>query len=277
MPLTMTTRKLVIFTDLDGTLLDRDTYSFEPAQPALHLILQRNIPLVLSSSKTRAEIELYRRKLENGHPFISENGGAIFIPKDYFSFQYPYNRETDGFFVLELGTFYLHIIEVLESIKRETGIPIKGFSDLTEKEISSLCGLNLDEAILAKRREYDEPFLIEGGEKDVDIIKRKIEEKGMNYIWGGKFHHILGKNDKGKAVAILKEFYENQFFSIYTIGIGDSLNDLPMLLKVDRPILLDVGQGVLFESLSSIQNLTVMDGSGPESWSRAILNIMNEQ
>ncbi|MGZ3539253.1 MAG: HAD-IIB family hydrolase, partial [Thermodesulfobacteriota bacterium] len=119
----MTTRKLVIFTDLDGTLLDRDTYSFEPAQPALHLILQRNIPLVLSSSKTRAEIELYRRKLENGHPFISENGGAIFIPKDYFSFQYPYNRETDGFFVLELGTFYLHIIEVLESIKRETGIP----------------------------------------------------------------------------------------------------------------------------------------------------------
>ncbi|MGZ3525011.1 MAG: mannosyl-3-phosphoglycerate phosphatase [Thermodesulfobacteriota bacterium] len=273
----MTTRKLVIFTDLDGTLLDRDTYSFEPAQPALNLILQRNIPLVLSSSKTRAEIELYRRKLENGHPFISENGGAIFIPKDYFSFQYPYNRETDGFFVLELGTFYLHIIEVLESIKRETGIPIKGFSDLTEKEISSLCGLNLDEAILAKRREYDEPFLIEGGEKDVDIIKRKIEEKGMNYIWGGKFHHILGKNDKGKAVAILKEFYENQFFSIYTIGIGDSLNDLPMLLKVDRPILLDVGQGVLFESLSSIQNLTVVDGSGPESWSRAILNIMNEQ
>ncbi|MGZ3559065.1 MAG: HAD-IIB family hydrolase, partial [Thermodesulfobacteriota bacterium] len=189
MPLTMTTRKLVIFTDLDGTLLDRDTYSFEPAQPALNLILQRNIPLVLSSSKTRAEIELYRRKLENGHPFISENGGAIFIPKDYFSFQYPYNRETDGFFVLELGTFYLHIIEVLESIKRETGIPIKGFSDLTEKEISSLCGLNPDEAILAKRREYDEPFLIEGGEKDVGIIKRKIEEKGMNYIWGGKFHH----------------------------------------------------------------------------------------
>jgi mannosyl-3-phosphoglycerate phosphatase len=273
----MTTRKLVIFTDLDGTLLDRDTYSFEPAQPALLLIREKEIPLILSSSKTRAEIELYRRRLENGHPFISENGGAVFIPKDYFSFQFLYDRETGWFFVLELGTFYPQIIEALESIKRETGILIKGFSDLTEKEISSFCGLNLDEAILAKRREYDEPFLIEGGEKDVDIIKRKIEEKGMSYIWGGKFHHILGKNDKGKAVAILKEFYENQFLSIYTIGIGDSLNDLPMLLKVDHPILLDGGQGMPFESLSSIQNLTVMDGSGPESWSRAILNIMNEQ
>jgi len=82
----MTTPKLVIFTDLDGTLLGRETYSFEPAQPALQLIKHKGIPLILSSSKTRAEIELYRKKLENDHPFISENGGAVFIPKDYFPF-----------------------------------------------------------------------------------------------------------------------------------------------------------------------------------------------
>ena len=91
MPSTTTTRKLVIFTDLDGTLLDRNTYSFEPAQSTLHLIKQKNIPLVLSSSKTRAEIEFYRRRLENDHPFISENGGAVFIPRDYFSFQFSYD------------------------------------------------------------------------------------------------------------------------------------------------------------------------------------------
>ena len=138
MPSMMTTPKPIIFTDLDGTLLDRETYSFEPAEPALDLIRQKDIPLVLSSSKTRAEIELYRRKLENDHPFISENGGAVFIPKDYFSFQFPYDRELDGYFVLELGTFYLQIIEVLESIKKETGIPIKGFSDLTEKKLLPL-------------------------------------------------------------------------------------------------------------------------------------------
>jgi mannosyl-3-phosphoglycerate phosphatase len=276
MPLMTTTRKLVIFTDLDGTLLDPNTSSFESAQPALRLIRQRGIPLVLSSSKTRAEIEIYQKRLENDHPFISENGGAIFIPKDYFSFQYPYDRESDRFFVLELGTFYLRIIEVLESVKRETRIPIKGFSDLTEKEISSLYGLSLEEATLAKRREYDEPFLIEGGEKEVDIVKRKIEERGMNYVWGGKFHHILGKNDKGRAVEILKELYENQFFSIYTIGIGDSLNDIPMLRVVDHPILLEGGDGVSFEPLSSIHNLTIMHGTGPETWGKVILNRINE-
>src|SRR4030042_5463948 len=186
MPSMTTTRKLVIFTDLDGTLLDRSTYAFEQARPALLLIQQKDIPLVFSSSKTRVEIEIYRKKLENDHPFISENGGAIFVPKGYFSFPFPYDRELEKYFVLELGTFYLLIIEVLNSIKKETGIPIRGFFDLTEDELISHCGLSLDEAELAKRREYDEPFLTEGGEKEIEVVKKKIEEKGLNYVWGGK-------------------------------------------------------------------------------------------
>jgi len=270
----MTTPKAIVFTDLDGTLLDRKTYSFEPAQPALRVVREKDIPLVLSSSKTRGEIEFYRRKLENGHPFISENGGAVFIPKDYFSFQFPYDRETDWFFVLELGTFYPKIIEVLEWIKKETGISIKGFSDLTEKEISSICGLDLKEAALAKKREYDEPFIIEGSEKEVDRVKEKIKEKGLNYVWGGRFHHILGKNDKGKAVEILKELYENQFFSILTVGIGDSLNDVPMLSAVDEPFLLKEGDDPLPEVLSSTQNLTVIEGRGPQVWNEVVLNVL---
>ena len=276
MPSMTTTPKIVIFSDLDGTLLDRDTYSFEPALPALRVIKQKGIPLVLSSSKTRAEIELYRKKLENDHPFISENGGAVFIPKGYFSFQFPYDRELEEYFVLELGTFYLQIVEVFNSIKKETRIPIKGFSDLTEDELTSLCGLSLREAEFAKKREYDEPFIIEGGKKEIEIVKRKIEEKGMNYVWGGKFHHILSKNDKGKAVEILRELYENQFFSIYTVGIGDNLNDIPMLRAADHPILFK-GESSLFpEELSTIQNLTIVERTGPQAWNEAILRIVAE-
>ncbi len=272
----MTTRKLVIFTDLDGTLLDRNTYSFEPAMPALHLIKQKGIPLILSSSKTRAEIERYQKQLENDHPFVSENGGAIFIPKGYFAFPFHYDRELGEYFALELGTPYSMIIEVLDSVRKETGISIKGFSDYTQDEVSSLCGLGPREATFAKKREYDEPFVIEGGEKEFETVKRKIEEKGMNYAWGGRFHHIFGKNDKGKAVEILKELYENQFFSISTVGIGDSLNDLPMLSVVDYPIFLKEKDSLLPETLSPIRNVTVMDGGGSEAWNEVILNLVNK-
>src|SRR4030067_2997947 len=114
-----TTPKLVIFTDLDGCLLDSKPYSFEPAQAALRLIKQKKIPLVLVSSKTRVEMEEYRRRLKNDHPFVSENGGAIFIPKDYFSFQFSIEKKSGKYFVLELGTFYPQIIRALEFINKE--------------------------------------------------------------------------------------------------------------------------------------------------------------
>jgi len=276
MPSMTITPKPVIFTDLDGTLLDRDTYSFEPAEPAIRLIRLKGIPLVLSSSKTRAEIEIYRKKLENGHPFVSENGGAVFVPKDYFSFPFPYDRELEEYFVLELGVYYSQIREVLESIKRETGIRIRGFYDFSPEDISSLSGLSLKEAEFAKKREYDEPFIVEGGEREVDIVKKKIMMKGLNYAWGGKFHHILGKNDKGKAVEILKELYENHFFSISTVGIGDSLNDLPMLSIVEHPILLKGNGSFSPLILEKIKNLTIMEGTGPQAWNEAILGVLRE-
>ncbi len=276
MPSMTTTHKLLIFTDLDGTLLDRNSYSLEPAEPALHRIRQKDIPIVLSSSKTKAEIEFHRRKLENGDPFISENGGAVFIPKDYFSFQFPYDRETDAFFALELGTFYPQIIQIFESIKKETGISVKGFSDLTEKEISTICGLDLKEAELAKIREYDEPFIIDGGEKEIEIVREKIGEKGLNYARGGRFHHLLGKNDKGKAVQILKELYENQFFSIFTIGIGDGLNDLPMLRAVDYPIFLTEKGDSSPEIPVKLKSLIIMDRTGPQAWNDAILHALDQ-
>ncbi|MCH6574886.1 MAG: HAD hydrolase family protein, partial [Bacteroidetes bacterium] len=38
--------KVVIFSDLDGTLLDHDTYSFQAASEAIELIKSKNIPLV---------------------------------------------------------------------------------------------------------------------------------------------------------------------------------------------------------------------------------------
>ena len=271
-----TTRKMVIFSDLDGTLLDRDTYSFEAAKPALQLIRLKGIPLILSSSKTRVEIEHFRKKLENDHPFISENGGAVFVPKDYFSFPFPYACELEEYFVLELGTSYPQIIEILEAIKRETEILIKGFSDLTEEELASLCGLSPEEAAFAKKREYDEPFIVEGGAREVETVKEKIRMKRMNYAWGGRFHHILGKNDKGKAVGILKELFGNQFFTIATVGIGDSLNDLPMLSAVDHPILLRGDGDLSLGTSSQIKNLIVWKGIGSQAWNEAILNVLRK-
>ena len=97
-------KQLLIFSDLDGTLLDYSTYSFEMALSSIQLLKEKEIPLVISSSKTKKEIEYYRRKLSNNHPFISENGGGIFIPKDYFNIKLIKNSVPPSCFAIKCST-----------------------------------------------------------------------------------------------------------------------------------------------------------------------------
>lgn len=276
----MTTPKLIIFTDLDGTLLDQRDFSFEAALPSINLINKKEIPLIFASSKTRAEIELYRKRLRNHYPFISENGGGVFIPKHYFSFTFSYDREKDGYFVIEFGEPYSNIIKVFEKIRNETGIKLRGFSDLSPSELVSLCGFSRKEALLAKIREYSEPFIIKGSLNKMGLIKKlikkKINEQGMKYTWTGRFHYLLGENDKGKAVNILKDLYKKQYSFIVTIGIGDGLNDVPMLKWVDYPIFLEDKGSFIPRGLLHIKNLKIFRGRGPEVWNEAVLSVIRE-
>jgi mannosyl-3-phosphoglycerate phosphatase len=78
---------LLIFTDLDGTLLDHDSYSFDAAQAALELLRLHQASLIFTTSKTRFEIERLQSAVKICEPFISENGAAIFFPDGYRNFR----------------------------------------------------------------------------------------------------------------------------------------------------------------------------------------------
>ncbi len=225
--------KIVLFADLDGTLLD-EKYSYQNVQPVIDQLLTLNTAIVFCSSKTRAEIEFYRRKMSISDPFISENGSAIFIPRGYFQFDHSFTRQTHKYDVIELGTAYSNVREILNKVKARSAAKIIGFGDMTETEIAKDSGLPLRLARLAKRREYDEPFhIIEGEEK---TVLNTIIEKGFCYTKGERYFHMLGNTDKGKAAAILKSLYVKRFRKLITYGIGDSSSDLSMLEVVDRPI-----------------------------------------
>ena len=264
--------RIVIFSDLDGTLLDHSTYSFQDASEALKFIMTKDIPLVLCTSKARGEIQYYRNLLDNEHPFISENGGGIFIPSNYFSKDFNYDLEIDGYKVIELGTQRHILIDTLKSIADETGASIKGFSDMTTGEIAELTGLEDGMAKLAEARDYSEPFVIKDEDKNTATIEEKINLKGYRYTRGGRFHHILGGNDKGKAVEILAKIYKSEFGDIETVGVGDSLNDLPMLEAVDIPILVKKQNGE-YDPEIRLSNLNYADGIGPAGWNSSILKL----
>lgn len=259
--------KTIVITDLDGTLLDQ-AYSFERARPAIDLLKEKKVPVVICSSKTWPEIEIYRERLGFKDPFIVENGGAIYIPKGYFNFGSG-GEARDGYEVIVIGKRYEEIRDVLIKIRKKTGIRAKGFGDMSVKDIAVLAGLSQSDASLAKQREFDEPFVFGEDEEMREPFLRSIKEEGLRWT-RGRFYHILGDNDKGKAVRILRNFYEKVHGRVMTIALGDSLNDLPLLQEADYPVLVQKKDGS-YEGGIEIPGLIRAEGIGPEGWRNSIL------
>jgi mannosyl-3-phosphoglycerate phosphatase len=265
--------RLIIFTDLDGTLLDHDSYSWEQARPALDRVKASGTPWVICTSKSRAEVEPLRDALGHRHPFVVENGGAILIPRDYFSVPLPAHTTIGRYQGIELGESYPALRRALAVIAGTAGVPIRGYGDLTVQEIATLTGLSPDEAARAKRRDYDEPFVMEGTPADERRVLEMITAQGLCWTRGGRFHHLTGRSDKGRAVCILADLYRRQYGSILTIGIGDGYNDLPMLGAVDRPILVKRPDGG-YDPDVALDGLVRADGIGPAGWNAAIFPLV---
>lgn len=262
----------VIFTDLDGTLLDHNTYSFAAATPALRLLSLKGCPLVICTSKTRAEIEVVRDKLGNADPFISENGGAVFIPRGYFTVPVGRTRESGGYQVIELGTPYDRLRAAIREIRSTTGCRVVGFGDMTVEEVARDAGLDRASARLARMREYDEPFVVPDP-ACVDGVLAEIGALGLRYTRGGRYFHLTGDSDKGRAVSLLAALFRQEYGEVTTVGLGDSANDLPMLAATDIPVLVQRPDGSYEETdLDAVH----AGGVGPEGWNRAVIEILEK-
>ena len=262
--------KKIVFTDLDGTLLDGFSYSFKKALPYLKILKEKKIPVIFCTCKTQTENEYFQKELRNNAPFIAENGGAIFLPKNYFSFSFPYSKPSKNYFIIELSEPYKKLKAILNKIKKETKFKIKGFGDMSAKEVAKDSGLSLEMAKLAKKKNYNESFKFQESAEKEKILFEKIKKAGFNFTHGGRYYNIFGKNaDKGKAVKILAKLFKKEFGKIKTIGIGDSLNDLSMLKVVDVPILVKNKNGIWNPKIR-FQKLHRINGIGPEGWIKGI-------
>jgi mannosyl-3-phosphoglycerate phosphatase len=267
---------IIIFSDLDGTLLDHDTYGYEPARPALDLIRSKNIPLILCSSKTRAEMTGIRQQLKLEDPFIVENGGAVYIPRKTLPLKDVPFREQAEYQIIELGLPYEQLVSSIQEIREETGLSLLGFFDLSVDQIAEKSGLDRSAAALARQREYSEPFLL--GEKNaaIDILKRAVRQKKLTLVKGGRFFHLMGDNDKGKAVCLLTSLYRERNSDWKTIGLGDSPNDFPMLENVDFPVLVRKKDGT-HEPWKGRKSVFITRGAGPEGWNEALLTFLQKE
>ncbi|MTF40544.1 HAD-IIB family hydrolase [Cyanobacterium aponinum] len=263
---------LFIFTDLDGTLLNQNDYRYDDALPILEILKNKNIPVIPVTSKTKAEVESLCAEIGLNDPFITENGSGIFIPKDDFRFDTTQALTTESYNYISLGFEYHNARCILWEISQKLKTDLVGFGDLSPEDIVNLTGLSLNEAILAKTRNFTEPFLTP---KHINpsLLQNIAQEYQATIVVGDRFSHLVSaKAGKGNAVKWLLNNYHNLEEKITTIGLGNSPNDISLLESVDIPIIIPNPDGV-HKGLKN-KNWQVAPHSGSKGWSQVITEII---
>ena len=263
--------EILIFTDLDGTLLDHDTYGFEPALPALAMLAQKKIPVILNSSKTLVEILKIRSALGNCSPFIAENGSVVAVPEQTFpglARKDPLFQVQSGFLVKRLGGDRETVLDILSRLRQTHGFSFEGFADMAPARLSQVTGLTEDQAIQAGQRLSTEPILWQDSPEQWEAFAGHLADAGLGWVQGGRFISISRPFDKKDGVACMLDLYTTGN-KPFTIGLGDSPNDQAMLDMMDIAVVICSARcGQI--TLDRPQTIIRTTARGPEGWQEAM-------
>ncbi len=290
--------QLLIFTDIDGSLLDFDSYQPGPVPLALEACRRAEVPVILSTSKPAAEVIDLRTSLFIDTPFIVENGAAVLFPESSSLAQSACDlaklkgwkqsartmRNGEQFTQLEFGVDRPFIIEALSEIADGLGISVRGLSELSVEEITKLTGLPFDQAAAANLREFTEPFLVTGESGNLSGDRRKAllqpireaaELLNLTCTLGGRFFHLQGSHSKGSTVSHTVECYVGEKTRKFeTMALGDAHNDMEMFASVDKPVLIRRPDGSYADQVE-MPGLIRTRGIGPEGWYEAVMDALD--
>lgn len=275
--LPMKPKQWLIFTDMDGTLLDHHSYDFAPALPVLKKLAAQQIPVIPITSKTQAELEQIRKDLDNSHPFIIENGAAVFIPKGYFSKQPDDTFEQGQYWVKAFVEPRATWQALIAKHKADYVAQFVTFSDAGIAGIIQMTGLSPDAAAQAAQRQYGEPLKWLGDAQSKQSFIDLLKSQGANVLEGGRFIHISGNSDKGRALQWLAALYQAQSpkKQVSTIALGDSQNDVAMLEVADYAVAIRSPVNDL-PAVKRKMGLLVSEAEGPTGWALAVNKIIDD-
>jgi mannosyl-3-phosphoglycerate phosphatase len=225
---------IVVFSDVDGVRCDAHPGSFTAAADTLEHLGPDEVPLVLCSSKTRAEIEGIQQEIGIRHPFVCEGGGAVFIPAGYFDFEVPNARERAGYQAVEFGWPYAEVVQTLGRTAVRLRIEIVGFNDMSVEEVARECHLTLLQARLAKLREYSERFrVLDPSETTRSRLLRALKAARLRSVTGERYDHVGRAVENGVGVNLLCSLYQRAYGGMLTVGLADAVTG-DIVLRADN-------------------------------------------
>ena len=251
---------IIIFTDLDGSLLHRDTFKFDSIKDYLKGLLDKGIIVIPNSSKTEKEIEKFNQELGVEIPYISENGSAIHglnLINQNFPNEIILSRKKE---------------ELLKILNEKTPEKLLNkcvqISKLSKKEQEKIFGQKDDKLKDALQRKYTLPLLFNGNNSEKNKLLKVLNSNSLTLQEGGRVLNLCDNINKIKSMNRVIKILKKTEDKIKTIAVGDNYNDLEMLKNSDLPCLVFNDQFKLDKI--NIDNLIFSNKPSPEGWADVI-------
>ncbi len=219
-------KKVIIFTDLDETLLKENKFNHKILNNFIKTLLKKEYEIIPLTSKTYLEVMDLLKQIKFKLPFSVENGAAYYIPaKDKHNYQYkkilnPYALKRENIKkIFKENPFkkYLNNIEFIEN--------------LPFLKIKKITKLNYNQLENFKSREYTVPILWKGDKRLKNEFKTTLLKYNLKITFGGKLFNISGLHSKVDSMYFFTNQYKVKYRTrkLITTSLGDSQNDIEIL------------------------------------------------
>lgn len=259
-------KKLIFYTDLDGTLLNHHDYCWQDAASTITRLKELGHPIVFNTSKTLKEVQLLQKETDIHDPFVIENGGAVWIPENYF--------QGEPGRLIVLGKDSQTILDKIEPLRAK--YKFESFSQMSLERIAELTDLSLDDASMSSQRLCSEPLIWEDDEGKIDQFQKELKEMNFDLLKGGRFFHITGFSGKGDALDFLHKMYKNEHpaTEVVSVALGDSPNDLSMLEQAEIAVVIPRADNTHMKPRN--EKIIYAESKGALGWSVSVQKILTD-
>ena len=257
----MPKKKILIFTDLDGSLLDKETFKFDVIKDYFKELVRNGIIIIPNSSKSEAELLDFNEQNNLDLSFITENGSSI------HGLNKIHHNLPDKIIISRTINEIRNVYE--ENINLDFKNKTTHILELEIEVQQKILGLPLDKIKLAIKRDHSLPIKFNGTETEKNEFTKILKNSGLTIQTGGRLMNVCDNVNKSiamsKALQLIRKQLDDE---IITIGVGDNENDIEMIKQTDYPCL--VKNDNFDSSLINIDNLIKSSEPSPLGWADVI-------
>jgi predicted mannosyl-3-phosphoglycerate phosphatase (HAD superfamily) len=255
----------VVFCGVDALIPPRGKISpgFDEFTAALD---HAGIPAVWVTARSRGQMDDPRRRLDHSHPFIAEEGCGVYLPEGYFHLRPAKTVRLGRFTCIPIAEPQPAAREALESLSEDTGVSGVTLRSLSARQVMRNSGLSLQDADLARQRDFDELFFFAGAtEQDIAGFVAEGRNRNLQLRQHGVLWSLAAGASLSLCIRALSKLYERALRSRPAIlGIATQEESRELFAACDRAILL--GHPASYASGSHPSKAREIPFPAPDTW-----------